>query len=47
MGFKWKKLDFELYNDKEITAVLQFKTGKVLIGSENNLCLFDLDTKKN
>ena len=42
-----KKLDFELYNDKEITAVLQLKTGKVLIGSENNLCLFDLDTKKN
>ena len=41
-----KKLDFELYNDKEITVVLQLKTGKVLICSENNLCLFDLDSKQ-
>ena len=41
-----KKLDFELYNDKEITVVLQLKTGKVLVCSENNLCLFDLDSKK-
>ena len=41
-----KKLDFELYKDKEITVVLQLKTGKVLICSENNLCLFDLDSKQ-
>jgi len=41
-----KKLDFELYKDKEITIVLQLKTGKVLICSENNLCLFDLDSKQ-
>ena len=41
-----KKLDFELYNDKEITVVLQLKTGKVLVCSENNLCLFDLDSKQ-
>ena len=41
-----KKLDFELYNDKEITVVLQLKTGKILLCSENNLCLFDLDSKQ-
>lgn len=41
-----KKLDFELYKDKEISAVLQLKNGKVLVCSENNLCLFDLDTKQ-
>ena len=41
-----KKLDFELYKDKEITVVLQLKTGKVLICSENNICLFDLDSKQ-
>ena len=41
-----KKLDFELYKDQEITVVLQLKTGKVLICSENNLCLFDLDSKQ-
>ena len=41
-----KKLDFELYKDKEITVVLQLKTGKVLICSENNLCLFDLDSRQ-
>ena len=43
---KEKKLDFELYKDKEISAVLQLKNGKVLVCSENNLCLFDLDTKQ-
>ena len=31
---------------KKSLYILQLKTGKVLIGSENNLCLFDLDTKK-
>ena len=36
----------QLYNDKEITVVLQLKTGKVLVCSENNLCLFDLDSKQ-
>ncbi len=41
-----KKLDFELYKDKEITVVLQLKDGKVLVCSENNLCLFDLNSKK-
>ena len=41
-----KKLDFELYNDKEITVVLQLKNGKVLVCSENNLCLFDLDSRQ-
>ena len=41
-----KKLDFELYKDKEITVVLQLKNGKVLVCSENNLCLFDLESKK-
>lgn len=41
-----KKLDFELYKDKEISVVLQLKNGKVLVCSENNLCLFDLDSKQ-
>ena len=43
---KKKKLDFELYKDKEISSVLQLKNGKVLLCSENNLCLFDIKTKK-
>ena len=41
-----KKLDFELYKDKEISSVLQLKNGKVLVCSENDLCLFDLDSKQ-
>ena len=41
-----KKMDFELYKDKEITAALQLKSGKVLVCSEYNLCLFDLDSKQ-
>ena len=41
-----KKLDFELYKDKEISVVVQLKTGKVLLCSSEQLILFDLDTKK-
>ena len=41
-----KKLDFELFKDKEISVVLQLKTGKVLLCSSEKLILFDLDTKK-
>ena len=41
-----KKIDFELYKDKEITSVLQLKNGNVLLCSENDLCLFDIKTKK-
>ena len=41
-----KKLDFELYKDKEISSVLQLKSGNVLLCSENNLCLLDIKTKK-
>ena len=41
-----KKLDFELYNDREITVVLQLKSEKVLVCSENNLCLFELSSKQ-
>lgn len=41
-----KKLDFELYKDKEISVVLQLKTGKVLLCSSDQLILFDLESKK-
>ena len=41
-----KKLDFVLYKDKEISAVIQLKTGKVLLCSADKLILFDLDSKK-
>ena len=41
-----KKLDFELFKDKEISVVLQLKTGKVLLCSSDQLILFDLETKK-
>ena len=41
-----KKLDFELYHDKEISIVHQLKNGKILLCSEYNLCLFDLDSKR-
>ena len=41
-----KKLDFELYKDKEISVVIQLKTGKVLLCSADKLILFDLETKK-
>jgi WD40 repeat protein len=41
-----KKLDFELYKDKEISAVIQLKTGKVLLCSADKLILFDIDSKK-
>ena len=41
-----KKLDFELYKNKEISVVLQLKTGKVLLCSADKLILFDLDSKK-
>ena len=41
-----KKLDFELYKDKEISSIIQLKTGKVLLCSSDKLILFDLDTKK-
>jgi WD40 repeat protein len=41
-----KQLDFELYKDKEISSVLQLKNGNVLLCSENDLCLFDIKTKK-
>ena len=34
-----KKLDFELYKDKEISAVIQLKTGKVLLCSADKLIL--------
>ena len=41
-----KKMDFELYNGKEISVALQLKTGKILLCSENDLCLFDLNSKQ-
>ena len=41
-----KKLDFELYKDKEISVVLQLKTGKILLCSSDQLILFDLESKK-
>ena len=41
-----KMLDFELYKDKEISSVLQLKNLNVLLCSENDLCLFDIKTKK-
>lgn len=41
-----KKLDFELYKDKEISVAIQLKTGKVLLCSSNKLILFDLESKK-
>ena len=41
-----KKLDFDLIKDKEISVVIQLKTGKVLLCSASKLLLFDLDSKK-
>lgn len=41
-----KKLDFELFKDKEISVVLQLKTGKVLLCSSTQLILFDIESKK-
>ena len=41
-----KKLDFELFKDKEISVVLQLKTDKILLCSSGQLILFDLDSKK-
>jgi WD40 repeat protein len=41
-----KKLDFELYKDKEISVVVQLKTGNVLLCSSNQLILFNLEEKK-
>ena len=41
-----KKLDFELLKDKEISVVLQLKSGKVILCSSKQLILFDLDSKK-
>ena len=41
-----KKLDFELYKDKEISVAIQLKTGKVLLCSSNKLILFYLESKK-
>lgn len=43
---KSKKLDFELYKDKEISVVIQLKTGNILLCSSDKLILFDLKTKK-
>ena len=43
---KTGKLDFELFKDKEISVVVQLKTGKVLLCSADKLILFDLETKK-
>jgi len=43
---KSKKLDFELYKDKEISVAIQLKTGNVLLCSSDKLILFDLKTKK-
>ena len=41
-----KKLDYELFKDKEISVVLQLKTDKVLLCSADKLILFDLESKK-
>lgn len=41
-----KKFDFELFKDKEISVVLQLKSGKVLLCSSDKLILFDLESKK-
>ena len=41
-----KKLDFELFKDKEISVVIQLKTGNVLLCSDKKLILFDIDSKK-
>jgi len=43
---KSKKLDFELYKDKEISVIIQLKTGNVLLCSNDKLILFDLKSKK-
>ena len=43
---KSKKLDFELYKDKEISVALQLKNGNVLLCSSDKLILFDLKSKK-
>ena len=43
---KSKKLDFELYKDKEISVAIQLKTGNVLLCSSDKLILFDLKSKK-
>ena len=43
---KSKKLDFELYKDKEISVAIQLRTGNVLLCSSNKLILFDLKSKK-
>jgi WD40 repeat protein len=43
---KSKKLDFELYKDKEISVAMQLKTGNVLLCSSDKLILFDLKSKK-
>ena len=42
---KEKKLDFELFKGGEISIVHNLKNGKVLLCSDNNLCLFDLESK--
>lgn len=41
-----KKLDYELYKDKEISVAIQLKTGKVLLCSSDKLFLFDLESKQ-
>lgn len=41
-----KQIDFELFKDKEISVVIQLKTGNVLLCSSNQLILFDLNSKK-
>ena len=41
-----KKLDYELYKDKEISVAIQLKTNKVLLCSADKLILFDLESKK-
>jgi len=43
---KSKKLDFELYKDKEISVAIQLRTGNVLLCSSDKLILFDLKSKK-
>jgi len=45
-NLKEKKLDFELFKEKEISVVIQLNTGKVLLGSSDKLILFDLESKK-
>ena len=44
---KAKKLDYELYKDKEISVALQLKSGNVILCSNDKLMLFDLKTKKS